>query len=316
MNINKKKQTPIMVSIRCAVYNQEKYIRQCLDGFVMQKTKFRFEVIVHDDASTDDTVSIIKKYSESYPEIIKPIFEKENQYSKHDGSIRKIMDTACSGKYIAFCEGDDYWTDPLKLQKQVDILESNPDVSFVYTGFQTVDSESVDMYREKYEEFLTKSHSGDILKELIVKGNFIMTLTTCFRREVFDSDIMKESSKGMDYLYFLVAASMGNAVFLPEKTGCYRYSENSEMNSNLSFVQNRYMDIKRYIINAILEKKIGKRSSIKRISLYTGIMSNALSIYKNGVDKMYLKSILKKKRSLYLLLPIALFSLILNKLDR
>ena len=88
------------------------------------------------------------------------------------------------------------------------------------------------------------------------------------------------------------------------------------MNSNLSFVQNRYMDIKRYIINAILEKKIGKRSSIKRISLYTGIMSNALSIYKNGVDKMYLKSILKKKRSLYLLLPIALFSLILNKLDR
>lgn len=202
MNINKNNQTPIMVSIRCAVYNQEKYIRQCLDGFVMQKTKFRFEVIVHDDASTDDTVSIIKKYSESYPEIIKPIFEKENQYSKHDGSIRKIMNTACSGKYIAFCEGDDYWTDPLKLQKQVDILESNPDVSFVYTGFQTVDSESVDMYREKYEEFLTKSHSGDILKELIVKGNFIMTLTTCFRREVFDSDIMKESSKGMDYLYF------------------------------------------------------------------------------------------------------------------
>ena len=77
--------TPL-VSIRCITYNHEKYIRDALEGFVMQKTNFKFEAIVHDDASTDNTAAIIQEYAEKYPEIIKPIFETENQYSKHDGS--------------------------------------------------------------------------------------------------------------------------------------------------------------------------------------------------------------------------------------
>lgn len=105
---------PLMVSIQCTAYNHEPYIRQCLEGFVMQKTNFRFEAIVHDDASIDGTADIIREYAEKYPDIIKPIYETENQYSKHDGSLRQIMDEACIGKYIAACKGDDYWTDPLK----------------------------------------------------------------------------------------------------------------------------------------------------------------------------------------------------------
>ena len=118
-----------LVSIRCAVYNHEPFLRQCLDGFVMQQTTFPFEAIVHDDASTDGSASIIREYAEKYPDIIKPIFETENQYSKHDGSILRIMDAAMhpDSKYIAACEGDDYWTDPHKLQIQVDFLESHPD---------------------------------------------------------------------------------------------------------------------------------------------------------------------------------------------
>ena len=120
-------QSSLMVTIRCLTYNHEQYIRQCLDGFVMQKTNFRFEAIVHDDASTDGTVEIIREYAEKYPDIIKPIFETENQYSKRDGSIGRIMNEHTHGKYIAICEGDDYWTDPYKLQKQVDFLESHPD---------------------------------------------------------------------------------------------------------------------------------------------------------------------------------------------
>lgn len=121
----------LMVTIRCLAYNHEPYIRQCLDGFVMQKTNFRFEAIVHDDASTDGTVAIIKEYAEKYPDIIKPIFESENRYSKRDGSLRRIMDEHMHGKYIALCEGDDYWIDPYKLQKQVDFLEKNPDYGLV-----------------------------------------------------------------------------------------------------------------------------------------------------------------------------------------
>lgn len=128
VEINKEEQ-PLMVTIRCITYNHEPYIRQCLEGFIMQKTNFRFEAIVHDDASTDETANIIREYAEKYPDIIKPIFETENQYSKLDGSIQCIMSEHIHGKYVAMCEGDDYWIDPLKLQKQVDFLESNPKYS-------------------------------------------------------------------------------------------------------------------------------------------------------------------------------------------
>lgn len=115
----------VMVSIKCLTYNHEPYIRQCLEGFVKQKTNFRFEAIVHDDASTDKTAEIVKEYAEKYPSIIKPIFEVENQYSKRDGTLTKIVNAHMRGKYVAMCEGDDYWTDPLKLQKQVDFMEAN-----------------------------------------------------------------------------------------------------------------------------------------------------------------------------------------------
>ncbi len=126
-NIN----TPV-VSVRCLTFNHELYIEQALDGFLMQETNFPFEVVVHDDASTDRTADIIRQYESKYSKIIKPIYEIENQYSKHDGSITRIVNAALKGKYIAICEGDDYWTDPLKLQKQVNFLEANPDFSLCF----------------------------------------------------------------------------------------------------------------------------------------------------------------------------------------
>ncbi len=89
----------LMVSIKCLVYNHAPYLRQCLDGFVMQKTNFKFEAIVHDDCSTDGSQEIIKEYAAKYPDIIKPIYETENQYSKHDGSLRRIIDAHLNGKY-------------------------------------------------------------------------------------------------------------------------------------------------------------------------------------------------------------------------
>lgn len=124
----------LMVTIRCLVYNHAPYLRQCLDGFVMQETDFRFEAIVHDDASTDGSAEIIREYAEKYPNIIKPIIETENQYSKRDGSLRRIMNAHTHGKYVALCEGDDYWIDPLKLQKQVDFLENNSEYSMCFAN--------------------------------------------------------------------------------------------------------------------------------------------------------------------------------------
>ena len=144
----------IVVSIQCLTYNHALYIRQCLDGFVMQKTNFRFEAIVHDDASTDGTQDIIREYEKKYPDIIKPIYQKENQYSKGiPGFITNLVSSKCKGKYIAICEGDDYWIDPNKLQMQVDFLESHPEYSMC---FHDVDIKA-EKGRECYEVLDRKS---------------------------------------------------------------------------------------------------------------------------------------------------------------
>lgn len=117
----------IKVSINCLVYNHEKYLRDCLDGFVNQKTNFKFEVLVHDDASTDGSTDIIREYERKYPDIIKPIYQTENQYSKGVKITDKFQSPRMRGEYLATCEGDDYWCDENKLQMQVDFLDSHPD---------------------------------------------------------------------------------------------------------------------------------------------------------------------------------------------
>lgn len=117
-------QQEIQVSVICNTYNHEKYIRDALNGFVMQKTDFAFEVLIHDDASTDHTADIIREYEQKYPELIKPIYETKNQYSKHDGTIKRLQAARVQGRFVAMCEGDDYWIDPLKLQKQYDFMTS------------------------------------------------------------------------------------------------------------------------------------------------------------------------------------------------
>lgn len=118
----------IMTSICCITYNHENYIADAIESFLMQKTDFSYEILIHDDASTDRTPEIIKQYESKYPDLIKPIYQTENQYSKGLRTMGFNMDRA-KGKYIAICEGDDYWTDPYKLQKQVDYMEKNPECS-------------------------------------------------------------------------------------------------------------------------------------------------------------------------------------------
>lgn len=178
---------PIMVSIQCLVYNHEPYIRQCLDGFVAQKTNFRFEAIVHDDASTDGSAGIIKEYAEKYPDIIKPVLESENQYKKHDGSLRKIVMEHLKGKYIALCEGDDYWIDPMKLQKQVNYMEAHPECTLYVSngvGYYEKEKKSVRLnpIQTKESKYLTMS---EVLRE---KGGLIPTASMCFRREMMETE--------------------------------------------------------------------------------------------------------------------------------
>lgn len=129
----------ITVSIVCNVYNHEKYLRDALEGFVTQKTDFPFEVLVHDDASPDSSADIIREYEAKYPDIIKPIYQTENQYSQKIPINITYQIPRIRGKYVAVCEGDDYWTDPLKLQKQVDFLEAHPDYSLCACSVKWLD---------------------------------------------------------------------------------------------------------------------------------------------------------------------------------
>lgn len=124
----------IKVSVYCLAYNHEKYIRDALEGFVSQKTDFRYEVIVHDDASEDGTAEIIREYARRYPEIIRPVFQTENQWSKGVRIVPVHIWPRIRGKYIAVCEGDDYWTDYNKLQKQYDYMEAHPNCALCFTN--------------------------------------------------------------------------------------------------------------------------------------------------------------------------------------
>ena len=117
----------IRVSICCAAYNHGKYLRECLEGFLMQETDFPYEILVHNDASTDDTGDIIEEYARKYPGIVREIRQTSNQYQAGNRAIvTKFLLPVAKGDLIAICEGDDYWIDPVKLQKQVEIMDSDP----------------------------------------------------------------------------------------------------------------------------------------------------------------------------------------------
>ena len=209
----------IIVSIRCLAYNHEPYIRQCLDGFVMQKTDFRFEAIVHDDASTDGTDKIIREYANKYPDVIKPIFEKENQYSKHDGSLGRIMQEACTGKYIAMCEGDDYWIDPLKLQKQVDFMEKHEDVGLCYTDFNLYDQNNNRFTMSVFENGVYQRPVN--FEEHLVGCGYIAPMSWLYRKSVIDELDYKSFTDGT-FAQALAFYKQSKVFYLPMVTCVYR----------------------------------------------------------------------------------------------
>lgn len=218
------------VIIRCLVYNHEPYLRDCLEGFVMQQTNFPFKAVVHDDASTDNSAAIIREYAEKYPHIIEPIYETENQYSKHDGSLAKIMNTATLGRsaYLAYCEGDDYWIDPLKLQKQVDFLDANPDYAMCFSACvikKANESLSIDFQGEKIE-------SRDYSATEMLQTWCVPTASICIRAEVAKDQRICQYDKRKtcgDIFVVLTAAHHGNVRGMQDKMTVYRVNPSSVM---------------------------------------------------------------------------------------
>lgn len=216
-------ETQPLVTIRCLVYNHEPYLRQCLEGFVMQKTNFRFEAIVHDDASTDGSTAIIKEYAEKYPSIIKPIFEIENQYSKRDGSLRRIMNEHTRGKYVAMCEGDDYWTDSLKLQKQVDFLEQHPECSMCFHRSQELLEKGV-----KAPLIFTHLKEGYYSGEDVLNAWTVPTASVMYRN--YGSSFLQQTCPGVmwgDIFLFLLLAERGRFYCMSDVMSVYRRNAGS-----------------------------------------------------------------------------------------
>lgn len=220
----------ILVSVICTAYNHEKYIRSALDGFVMQKTSFPFEVLINDDASTDGTAAIIREYAEKYPDIIVPVYQTENQYSKNVSIISNILLPMARGKYIAFCEGDDYWTDENKLQMQIDFLESHSDyIACVHnTTFKDCSGKS----RDKL--VVERNDEHDVIFEDVIFGmkNAYQTSSLTVRREVFSNlpdfcHIADKHGFG-DYPNAIWFTIISKIRFLPYNMSTYRFMSTSQ----------------------------------------------------------------------------------------
>ena len=167
----------IYVSLICPTYNQEKFIAQTIESFLSQKTDYKFEIVIHDDCSSDNTRDIISQYYKKYPNIIKVIFQDENQFSKGKQIISLVTPFA-KGKYIALCEGDDYWTDDTKIQKQVSFLETNPDYVMSYHNASVVDSSGNIIKPYKIPE----EKRRDITQQELAKGKLLpLTLSWMYR---------------------------------------------------------------------------------------------------------------------------------------
>ncbi len=213
--VNKENIKPL-VSINCITYNHEKYISKAIEGFLMQKTSFDFEVLIGEDCSTDNTLKIVRKYEEKHPHLIKVITANHNVGTFENG-LRLLE--ASEGKYIAMCEGDDYWTDPYKLQKQVDFLEANPEYVITYHNADII-AENGDLITNSK---LSKDLQRDFSTDELIKGAWVLTLTMCFRNVIKEFPYEMSNVKNGDKFLTSLLGNFGKGKYLAEvKNAVYR----------------------------------------------------------------------------------------------
>lgn len=269
-------QKPV-VSILCDTFNHEGFIKETLEGFLKQETTFPFEIIVHDDASKDATPAIVKEYAERYPLIIKTVLQKENQYSQKINFWSDVTFPMAQGKYIALCEGDDYWIDELKLQKQVDFLENNPDYVITWTDFYT--RKGTELVPNDFKESLPEVYTVDF--DTLFKPYCTYTLTSLFRKEAVDPLDYKKFKYGKDNTLYALALCHGKGAFLNFQAAVYRWHPGGVYSLKTPFFQ-RYSSYQN--IKEILEKIPQARTkNIKGVmaSLLKASAFEALKLRKN-----------------------------------
>ena len=312
------------VTVWCNTYNQASYIKDTMDGFCLQQTNFPFVCLIMDDASTDGEPEVIKQYlndhfdtewtkeTEDYHLTVARHQEnrncyfavyllKYNHYSIKKPRLKYYRELTDEIDYVALCEGDDYWTDAHKLQKQADALDANPQATLVYTNFQAIDGEGNPISRPFIKDYPGRSHSGDNLPALLRYGNYIMVLTSMYRYKVWKSESFANCPIKMDFALTLSAAMMGDFIWLPEQTGCYRILESGIILTGRRKGDDWGEDIYRYYAGLVMNGQCKPLSLGRRIHLTTLILKMALL----KKDIQLKNDTLKSNRLSYLLLPVA-----------
>ena len=322
--------TTYKVCVRCATFNHAPYITATMDGFCRQQTTFPFVCVIIDDSSRDGEQEVIRQYLKEHFEA--PLREsgacealfrhktnpncyfvvyllKENHYSQGKSPLAYADPWKEQSQYVALCEGDDYWTDPHKLQRQADALDATPQAVMVYTNYKCVGANGEAVSRPLIERFPQRSHSGDNLPTLLRHGNYVMTLTTMYRREVWDSEAYKSRPNNMDFSLILSAATMGDFIWMSEETACYRSLESGMVKTALRKGAHWAQDVYRHYALRVMRGQCKPLSFHQRTRITTLVLRRALK----KKDQQLKTEVLRISPLSCLLLPIAFIRLKIKK---
>lgn len=275
----------IQVSILCMVYNHEKYLEECLNSLVNQKTNFDYEILVHDDCSTDNSKKIIEKYYKEYPNIIVPFYEKENQYSKGVKINKEILIPKMRGKYFCFCEGDDFFIDENKLQKQYDFLENNKDYVFCVHNAIIVNEEG-----KKIGDITPKIDGGDLTcEEFVSMGGGFVSTNSIFSYSSLAKNLPKYfDHMSMDYFWQIYLSSCGKTYCLKDYLSAYRLGSDGSWTERMEKDHKKFIAYKEKMIETI--KLFNEETNYKYDSLVKKRITEiefAILELKRDYKKMY-----------------------------
>ena len=297
----------ILVSINCITYNHENYISHAIESILMQKTNFKYEILIHDDASSDKTVEIIKAYQNKYPDLIRPIFQTENQFTK-GVKVHLINIDRAKGKYIANCEGDDFWTDPYKLQKQVDYMEKHPECSLCVHAGNTVNTSN------KILSLIRPSKVDRLFSvdEVIEGGGGLFVTNSMFYRTELAKikpDFYDITPDITDYPLIINLSLLGNVYYMNKVMSSYRVgdkdswttknlTDNKKKKEHFSVIAKLLDEVNRYS-NFKYNDAIIRTKRRTELILLLGLDRN-LQIAKNKYKDVYLELGYQKRLVLFL----------------
>lgn len=265
----------IMVSVICITYNQSAYIEEALQSFINQKTNFKYEIIVHDDASTDSTADIVRKYQGNYPDKVRAILQHENQYSKGLSILDKLIEEEVRGKYIAICEGDDFWTDAYKLQKQIDYMETHLGCTLCFHNAREMDMKTGNI--KEIWRFNQKIYRGE--------GSYNSEETIKLACVPAASMVFRSEDMPIPYLYSdkIRLGDMVRTICLGTKG--YSYCMKDTMSVYRVGIDNSASDIWKQSMENHNRRYIGTIETLENIERYTnyewhGIISEMIKEYK------------------------------------